>query len=230
MGLLNHGDALWCAVSHYDALHSLKRGIPQGASTDLQLRACKTRGRGIHPPRSLPLVVLRRLSLRIASTGRRRSPHFRTVGRWAYYIWSTSVTWLPLHEHRQGNWGRSRRLCFHDSVRHRLLYLHCLSHCHYRPLESGARFAFELTERQGAALVTKYHTYREDIERESAFEEYTKRHYDSWVTFARNEQHGNDIKPVLVTGVDMTRDFAMLAYSNNCTRSEEHTSELQSRP
>lgn len=53
------------------------------------------------------------------------------------------------------------------------------------------------------------------MELESAFEEYIKRHYDSWVTFARNARHGNDIKPVLVTGVDMTRDFAMIAYSNN---------------
>ena len=64
-------------------------------------------------------------------------------------------------------------------------------------------------------LVTKYCTYREDIELESAFEEYTKRHYDSWVKFARNAQHGRDVKPVLVTGVDMTKDFAMIAYSNN---------------
>ena len=63
--------------------------------------------------------------------------------------------------------------------------------------------------------MTKYHTYREDIELESAFEEYIKRHYDSWVTFARTARHGNNIKPVLVTGVDMTRDFAMIAYSNN---------------
>ena len=44
---------------------------------------------------------------------------------------------------------------------------------------------------------------------------YTKRHYDSWVTFAHDIGHGDDIKPVLVTGVDMTRDFAMMAYSND---------------
>lgn len=75
--------------------------------------------------------------------------------------------------------------------------------------------------------MTKYRTYREDIELESAFEEYTKRHYDSWVTFARNARHGNDIKPVLVTGVDMTRDFAMIAYSNNGTRlSSEFTTSV----
>lgn len=31
--------------------------------------------------------------------------------------------------------------------------------------EPGARFAFELSRQQGAALVIKYATYREDIER-----------------------------------------------------------------
>ena len=75
--------------------------------------------------------------------------------------------------------------------------------------------------------MTKYRTYREDIELESAFEEYTKRHYDSWVTFARNARHGNDVKPILVTGVDTTRDFAMIAYSNNSTRlSSEFTTSV----
>jgi len=82
-------------------------------------------------------------------------------------------------------------------------------------LEPGINLSFELTEKQGAALVTKHHTYREDVELESIFEAYTKRHYDSWVAFAREVGHGNDISPVLVTGVDMTRDFAMMAYSNN---------------
>ena len=100
----------------------------------------------------------------------------------------------------------------------RPLHSRCVSHRHRRFLEPGVSFSFELTEKQGAALVTKYRTYREDIELESAFEEYTKRHYDSWVTFARNARHGNDIKPVLVTGVDMTRDFAMIAYSNNSAK------------
>ena len=96
-------------------------------------------------------------------------------------------------------------------------YLPHIPHHHPRFLEPGASFSFELTEKQGAALVTKYRTYREDVELEFAFEQYTKRHYDSWVTFARHAQHGNDVKPVLVTGVDMTRDFAMMAYLNNRT-------------
>ena len=67
-------------------------------------------------------------------------------------------------------------------------------------------------------LITKHPTYREDIGLESTFEEYTKRHYDSWVAFARDTRHDNNIKPVLVTGVDTTRDFAMMTYSNNSTR------------
>ena len=45
------------------------------------------------------------------------------------------------------------------------------------------------------------------------FEGYTKRHYESWVAFARHKGYGSDVQPVLVSGVDITRDFAMAAYS-----------------
>jgi len=89
---------------------------------------------------------------------------------------------------------------------------------YHRMLEPGFNISFQLTEKQGAALVTKYPTYREDIQREQIFEEYTKHYYDSWVAFSREAGHGNDVKPVLVTGVDMTRDFAMMSYSNNGVR------------
>ena len=82
-------------------------------------------------------------------------------------------------------------------------------------LEPGFHVSFELNEKRGAALVTKYRTYREDAELERHFGRYTKRHYNSWVEFARDRGHGDDLKPVLVTGVDMTRDFAMMAYSKN---------------
>ena len=82
-----------------------------------------------------------------------------------------------------------------------------------RPLEPGAGFSFELKGNHGAALVMKYLTYKEDFQLEIAFEEYTKRHYESWVTFARDKKYGSDVRPVLVSGFDMTRDFAMVAYS-----------------
>ena len=69
-------------------------------------------------------------------------------------------------------------------------------------------------------LVTKHETYREDIERRLVFEKYIKKHYNSWVDFARENGHDSNPKPVLVTGVDLTRDFAMAAYSNNSVRME----------
>jgi len=84
-----------------------------------------------------------------------------------------------------------------------------------RTLEPGSSFSFQLKEDQGAALVTKHLTHCEDVQLAGNFEKYTKDHYDSWVTFARETGHGSDIKPVLVTGVDMTRDFAMMCYSNS---------------
>lgn len=92
--------------------------------------------------------------------------------------------------------------------------LHLFQSAPPRPLEPGASFSFELTGNRGAALVTKYPTYREDSLLESAFEKYTKRHYESWVAFARHKQYGNDVQPVLISGLDMTRDFAMVAYSH----------------
>ena len=69
-------------------------------------------------------------------------------------------------------------------------------------------------------MVTKHETYREDIERRLVFEKYIKRHYSSWVDFAREQGHDSNPKPVLVTGFDLTRDFAMAAYSNNSVRME----------
>ena len=90
-------------------------------------------------------------------------------------------------------------------------------------LEPGSSISFQLTENQGAALVTKYLTYREDVQLLGNFEKYAKENYDSWMEFARDTGHGNDIKPSLVTGADMTRDFAMMS----CSKSgDDLTSEL----
>ena len=97
-----------------------------------------------------------------------------------------------------------------------------------RILEPGCNISFQLSGGQGAALVTKYQTLREDVQRAGTFEKYTKEHYDSWVEFASATGHGENINPVLVTGVDRTRDFAMMSYSNddddNDLRSEFITS------
>ena len=61
--------------------------------------------------------------------------------------------------------------------------------------------------------MTKYPTYNKDSHLELEFEEYTERHYDSWVEFARHKKYGKNVQPVLVYGFDMTRDFEMVAYS-----------------
>ena len=82
-----------------------------------------------------------------------------------------------------------------------------------RPPEHDAHFSFELTGDCGAALVTRHQTYPEDTGPETEFETYTKRHYKSWVKFARCKGYRNDIHPVLVFGFDMTRDFSMVVYS-----------------
>ena len=83
-----------------------------------------------------------------------------------------------------------------------------------RILGRGLGYSFELTGDRGAALVTRHPTFCEDSLLNSRFETYTMRHYESWVEFARHKQFGNDVRPVLISGVDMTRDFAMVAYLN----------------
>jgi len=91
------------------------------------------------------------------------------------------------------------------------VYLKCVP---LRSLEPGVQFSFKLTGNHGAALRTRYPTYMEDARSESTFGRYVKRHYESWVAFARDKECGDDVRPILVSGFDMTKDFAMLAYSN----------------
>jgi hypothetical protein len=81
--------------------------------------------------------------------------------------------------------------------------------------ESGRGITFKILRGQGAALLTKYETLREDIQRMGNFEKYIKKHYASWVEFASTTGHGDNINPVLVTGVDRTKDFAMMSCSND---------------
>ena len=92
-----------------------------------------------------------------------------------------------------------------------------------RSLEPGVNFSFELTGDRGAALTTRHPTYNEDSQLDSAFREYTKRHYKSWVKFASDKKYGENLRPVLVSGFDMTKDFAIMAYSDNRTSVQSGT-------
>ena len=73
--------------------------------------------------------------------------------------------------------------------------------------------------------MTKYPTLREDIQRTGTFEKYIKGHYASWVEFASATGHGN-VKPILVTGIDRTKDFAMMSYSNEDDDDDDMRSEF----
>ena len=77
-------------------------------------------------------------------------------------------------------------------------------------------FTFELTGDCGAALVTRYPTHREDSAgaSERVFEQYVKSHYESWVEFAC-DKNLQDVQPVLISGFDVTKDFAMVSYLNH---------------
>ena len=74
--------------------------------------------------------------------------------------------------------------------------------------------SFELTGGRGAILFTKHRIYGEDARRLGTFEKYAKEHCGSWVEFAREAGYG-DVDPVLITGVNRTKDWALLCYSNN---------------
>ena len=82
-----------------------------------------------------------------------------------------------------------------------------------RMLGSCSSIEFRFAEAQGAALVTKHQTYRENIQAMGKFEKYAKKNHASWAQYARREGHG-DVNPILVTGVDRTKDFAMMCYSD----------------
>ena len=79
---------------------------------------------------------------------------------------------------------------------------------------SASTISFDLTGEKGAILLAKDPIYRENAQRWGAFDTYVKEHYASWVAFARKNRYG-DVDPVLITGVDRTKDWAMLCYSNN---------------
>jgi hypothetical protein len=99
------------------------------------------------------------------------------------------------------------------------------SDVHSRMLEPGRSIPFRLSQGHGAVLVTKYPTLREDIQRTGTFEKYIKEHYASWVEFASATGHGN-INPILVTGIDRTKDFAMISYSNEDDDDDDMRSEF----
>jgi len=83
------------------------------------------------------------------------------------------------------------------------------------PAERSTTFSFDLNGDRGAALVTTGEMHWKDTPGPSKprFKAYIKRHYNSWVRFARGKPDADGVWPILVTGFDVTEDFAMVAYS-----------------
>lgn len=219
---LKHGDALWFATFSSQSLQDPSDIDPREPGPIYSYRRVKpgdvgytrrgrfhllfsagiplgSRGLGTDVPLTFePLDIGPIVSGEVRPPGYLRTNTVREIG--ADLGGSVTVAWcVPI--------------CFRPASSRQLIE-------HSSPVEPGARVAFALTHKQGAALITQHPTYREDIERERTFENYIKRHYDSWVDFARELGHGENIKPVLVTGVDLTREFATIAYSDNQARME----------
>jgi len=86
-------------------------------------------------------------------------------------------------------------------------------------MAAGAKFSFQSNTTEGATLVTKHKTKRDDAQYEGRFKAYMLANYKSWIEFANDLSHGGhdiEVKDLLfVTGRDMTEDFSMLAFSHN---------------
>lgn len=71
---------------------------------------------------------------------------------------------------------------------------------------------------RGAILITQDWVRAEDSVRERVYERYIKKHYRSWLRFADSQGFSVGLKDlVLVTGHDMTQEFAMAAFADNDT-------------
>ncbi|THH29923.1 hypothetical protein EUX98_g4273 [Antrodiella citrinella] len=80
----------------------------------------------------------------------------------------------------------------------------------------SATYKFESTTKEGAVLMTKSPTTRNDAQRIQFFRDYILENLRSWVAFANGPTQGHGVAAeeiILVTGCDLTHDFAMIAFS-----------------
>jgi hypothetical protein len=83
-------------------------------------------------------------------------------------------------------------------------------------LSAGAEFSFNASRNAGACLITRFKTISKDAEFDGHLRLSFQRNYKLWLAFAQEKDPNvqlNDLR--LVTGVDLTKDWAMLAYSDN---------------
>jgi hypothetical protein len=83
-------------------------------------------------------------------------------------------------------------------------------------LSAGAEFSFNASRNAGACLITRFKTISKDAEFHGHLRRSLQRNYKSWLAFAQERDPDVQLSDLrLVTGVDLTKDWAMLAYSEN---------------
>jgi hypothetical protein len=83
-------------------------------------------------------------------------------------------------------------------------------------LAPGASLDLELTRSEGAGFLTRFPIRCTDTLQDGTLKTYIKKHYDSWLEYARDPSQGfGEINPILVSGIDSARDWAMFTYSTS---------------
>jgi hypothetical protein len=76
--------------------------------------------------------------------------------------------------------------------------------------------SFNARSEAGALLMTKHQTFSEDMELRGTFSRQLLKHHSKWLSFAQDQGRPVELEDlILVTGLDLTKDFAMLSFANN---------------
>lgn len=76
----------------------------------------------------------------------------------------------------------------------------------------GASLSFQLSQDQGAAFLTRHNTLCLDSSQDGTLRKYIKDHYSAWGEYARYRGF-EEVDLILISGIDLSRDYAMLAYA-----------------
>ncbi|KII89724.1 hypothetical protein PLICRDRAFT_697586, partial [Plicaturopsis crispa FD-325 SS-3] len=84
-------------------------------------------------------------------------------------------------------------------------------------IDMGSSLGFESSQSRCAILLTERPIFRKVAGKGGNCERYIRKHYPSWQRFASDRGYG-DIDLLLVTGTEMTRDFAALVHASSSQR------------
>jgi hypothetical protein len=80
-------------------------------------------------------------------------------------------------------------------------------------MSAGAKVSFSATEDSGAHFFSRNRTFRRETNNTEHCRQYMKAHYKSWLEFGKKKGRPVSLDNlVLVTGVDLAKDFHVLAY------------------